>query len=379
MSMLGETPFRYEEPLPAGEDLVDREDELRGLAERARAGRNTRLVAPRRYGKTSLLKHLVAAPRDMPFVAVYVDLYGTLGAAEVTARVERALRAARLPRGQARWLDGRLRTFARSARVRLGPLSLAVSDAAGPPASGEPGALEDRFAIFAELQQRIDAPLVVVLDEFQAVLAGPGEHDAAIRSEIQHHDRVGYVFAGSHVGMMRELFADRARPFYAQAAPLTLGPLPPGPLAEYVGARFERHRRDCERVLGALLDVARGHPQRSMMLAAHLFAATPDGGRADEGTFEDALAAAMREADNELAGRWDAFTVSQRRAIAAIADGQTPFSHAAARAHGTSKGATGKALAALAANGDIAQEPDGGWAIVDPFIELWARALRTRG
>jgi hypothetical protein len=380
--MLGPTPFRYEEPLPAGEDLVDREEELAGLSERARAGRNTRVAAPRRYGKTSLLKHLIAAKGrggSGPEVGFYVDLYGAIGAADVAVRLERALHAAELPRGQTRWLDGRLRTLARSAQVRVGPLSVARSDAAGPPRSGEPGALEDRFAVFAELRDRIDAPVVVVLDEFQAVLAVGVEIDARIRSEIQHHDRVGYVFAGSHVGMMRELFADRTRPFYAQAAPLTLGPLPPGPLAEYVGARFERHNRDCDRVLGALLDIGRGHPQRSMMLAAHLFAATPEHSAADEATFEDALAAAMREADNELQGRWDAFTVSQRRALAALADRQAPFSRAAVLAHGTSKGATGKALAALAASADVAQAPDGGWIIVDPFMEEWIRRLRTRG
>ena len=220
--------------------------------------------------------------------------------------------------------------------------------------------------------------MIVVLDEFQAVLAGAGEIDATIRSEIQHHDCVGYIFAGSHVGMMRELFADQTRPFYAQAAPLTLGPLPPGPLAEYIGARFERHHRDCERVLGGLLDLGRGHPQRSMMLAAHLFAATAEGAIADEATLEDALASAMREAENELQGRWDAFTLSQRRALAALADEQAPFSNVAQRLHGTSKATTGKALAGLAASADIT-ELDGRWSIVDPFLQEWIRGLQARG
>src|SRR5450755_5171915 len=73
------------------------------------------------------------------------------------------------------------------------------------------------------------------------------------------------------------------------------------------------------------LDVARGHPQRSMMLAAHLFARTPAGGAADEVTFEDALAGALLDADGELHGRWDALTVSQRRAIAALASGEAPI------------------------------------------------------
>jgi hypothetical protein len=46
---------------------------------------------------------------------------------------------------------------------------------------------------------------------------------------------------------------------------------------------------------------------------------------------------------------------------------------------GTLRGATGKALAALAASADVTQAAGGGWTIVDPFMEEWVRRLRTRG
>jgi hypothetical protein len=115
-----------------------------------------------------------------------------------------------------------------------------------------------------------------------------------------------------------------------------------------------------------------------MMLAAHLFARTPPGGAAGEATFEDALAGALLDADGELHGRWDALTVSRRRAIAALASGEAPFSQTAARQHGTSKDATSKALAALAQTADIAQDPTAatGWMIIDPLTHEW---LRRRG
>lgn len=369
------TPFVYEEPLPAREPLVDREDELRALLERGLAARNTRLEAPRRYGKTSLLRHMLAEVLAAGGASVYVDLYGVVSAAEVVARLEHALAAAELARGQRRWLQARLRSATRSASVRLGPVSLARGSSDGPPGTGEPGALEDRLAIFAELQQRLAAPVVVVLDEFQSIMGATSSLDAAVRSVIQHHTDVGYVFAGSHVGMMRALFSDRTRPFYAQAPQVTLGPLAPEPLAEYIADRFEHAGRGCEPALGPLLDVAQGHPQRAMMLAAHLFAHTPEDQTADEATFEDALGSALREADGELRGRWDALTVSQRRALVAVAADEPPFSQTAARRHGTSKGATGKALRTLADTGDIAQSADTrpGWRIIDPLLAEWLR------
>lgn len=52
-------PFRYTAPVDV-EDLIDREAEARALAERAAEGNNSRLVATRRYGKTSLLRKVIA-------------------------------------------------------------------------------------------------------------------------------------------------------------------------------------------------------------------------------------------------------------------------------------------------------------------------------
>ena len=53
-----------------------------------------------------------------------------------------------------------------------------------------------------------------------------------------------------------------------------------------------------------------------------VLARTPAGGAADEATFEDALAGTLLKADGELHGRSDAVTVSQRRALDALAGGE---------------------------------------------------------
>jgi hypothetical protein len=48
------------------------------------------------------------------------------------------------------------------------------------------------------------------------------DRGAVIRSETEHHgDAASYVFSGSVVGMMRELFGDRRRAVYGQAASIS--------------------------------------------------------------------------------------------------------------------------------------------------------------
>ena len=64
-----QNPFRYSEPVPADE-LLDRDGEAHTLLERATGGNNSRLVAPRRYGKTSLLSRVAQDARSEGWAAV---------------------------------------------------------------------------------------------------------------------------------------------------------------------------------------------------------------------------------------------------------------------------------------------------------------------
>jgi hypothetical protein len=70
---------------------------------------------------------------------------------------------------------------------------------------------------------------VIAIDEFQEVVRIDPALPGVLRSELEtHQTAAAYVFSGSHPGLMRELFSDRRHAFFAQATPITLGPLPPG-------------------------------------------------------------------------------------------------------------------------------------------------------
>ena len=97
-------PFRYSEPVPAAE-LIDRDAEIARLVATAVSGNNSRLLAPRRYGKTSLLNRLGEALAKEGWNAVYVDFFGVLTLADVSARVERAY-ATQLEGKVAAWFAG---------------------------------------------------------------------------------------------------------------------------------------------------------------------------------------------------------------------------------------------------------------------------------
>src|SRR5689334_21318416 len=103
-------PFRYAHPVDI-DDLVDRDDETELLLATATESNSSRLVAPRRYGKTSLLRRVLGEAAAEGWTGVYVDFYGVLTLGDVAERVERAYAQALTGRA-ARWFDGVRAAFA---------------------------------------------------------------------------------------------------------------------------------------------------------------------------------------------------------------------------------------------------------------------------
>lgn len=374
-------PFVFSEPV-APADLLDRDREAALLAERALGGHNSRLVAPRRYGKTSLLQRALADASSGGIVGVYVNFFGVLTVQDITARIESAY-AQQMPRGLREWFEGVRRTLTTSVRAGGGPLPLSVELGSG--GSGRERGLLEWLALPRQLHLTKGVRALIVFDEFQDVLLAGEKIDAVIRSEIEQHGQAAsYVFAGSHVGMMRELFASKRRAFYGQAGAVGLGPLSAPDIAAYMSDRFSDAGRDIGGALGPLLDFCEGHPQRTMLLAHFLFERVAAGERADASTFTAALDHVLAvEAGDELRALWSSLTGGQRRVLAAIAENSSPLYGRAAQARvgGTRGGAMTSALRGLIDAGEVVEDDARatGHRVVDPLLAYWVRAGRPRG
>src|SRR3954452_12906482 len=81
-------PFRFSGPL-SPEDMIDRDPEADDLLALAEGGHSFRLVGPRRYGKTTLLRRVLEAADKRGMSTVLVDLQDVLSIAEIVVRIER--------------------------------------------------------------------------------------------------------------------------------------------------------------------------------------------------------------------------------------------------------------------------------------------------
>ena len=364
-------PFVYDDPLPPGE-LVDRDAEAAQLLALAEGGHNTRLSAPRRYGKTTLILRVLEDARRIGMNTVYVDFYGAVAVPEIVRRLEEAY----------------LKDLAGPVRRAVINLlhSWSVRGKVSPGGVGGEVELSGRRGHEAQLSRVLDLPVtvyertaartLVVFDEFQDFLRAQGQVDGLIRSRIQfHREQASYVFAGSEPGMLAGLFTDRKRPLYDQARPIDLGPLPYADLSDYIAGRFERGGRDPGEALDALLDLVRGHPQRAMLLAHHLWEQTPRGGTAGADEFAAALQAVERETGERFEQTWLtlAHAPNQRRVLLALAQSDASlYSRRTLEAFALEKGGAESGLRGLVALGEV-RDVEGRLVIVDPLLERWAR------
>lgn len=369
------SPFRFEGPVEPA-DLIGRERETTQVVGYAQAGRAMSIAAPRRYGKTSLLRAVAERLTADGGLVATVDLLGLDGPADFATRYATAWRRATEGDRRLRGTVQRVLAGLSGLGVTVAGVGVQVSFARGQ----DPGAV---LHTVLDLPRQVDRPVLVVLDEFQALHEAWPQGEGVLRGHVQQQlGTTSYVFAGSQPHLLEAAFADSGRAFYNQVLRVPVGRLPAPALADAFTERFELTERDPGPALSPLLRLADGHPQRAMFLAHLLWEQTPRGAAADDTTWEAALAVARSWVADEMAAVWSPLSRNQQVALRAVAE----YGSATVAAAGDSpvpRSARQAAEASLVRLGLIETDegrtgPRGGMRrrLVDPLLGDWV--LRRR-
>jgi len=327
-------PFEFGREL-SSDELVDRRQELEAVADVLRNAGRLFLIGPRRFGKTSLLRaateHVERKKRSKRTVVVLrydAQSFSTLD--QLAARI--ASDAAERLTGTVEKAADAIKQFFASVRPTAsfdpseGKWSIALAGTAGRETG--PPLLADVLHGVERLAERSGVPVALVLDEFQEVVEDGGlEAEEQIRSAIQQHRHVGYVFAGSKTRLLADMVTAPTRPFYRMGSVLFLGPVPRADFAGFI----ERGFTEADIPVGpgavdAILDAAEEVPYNVQLLAHACWAVCRMEGDA-EGKLPVALttelvrqtrdAEALRH-DPFYTQLWASLTSTQRRALLAI-------------------------------------------------------------
>lgn len=374
-----QNPFVYGEVVPAAA-FVNRVAELDRLVGDLAAGQKVFLISPRRYGKSSLIRHALAAMARRGALTVEVTVSSFSSYVAFLEGYARALVAAETKSDRVRsWLGDTIRSA--RAEVRYAPDTSPL----GAITVSFPAVRSDRdvsrlaqevFALPARLAETRRRQVVVALDEFQAIggfNGGSVEH--AMRAAVQHQRNVGYVFAGSEPSLMERMLGPK-RPFYKAGPVIRLEKIPADEFASAIDARFSRSGIKPEPGLGAaIVELAGNLPYDVQRLAHETWDEVRTGGRR-RATLDDlhqALRRLLTEQQTMFEAIWQRLTLAQRAVLRAVVleDGRELLSADARTRHRLGGPSTVQAALAALVRDDLITRAGARYAVVDSLLREW--------
>ncbi len=227
-----------------GYNFTGRAAETQRLVANFEGGINTILISPRRWGKTSLVKHVCQQVDRNKVLPVFLDMF--------TCRSEydfyNALAAAILKQTASsaeRWMDNARDFLARlTPKISVSPdplsdfsLSLGITSKTHTPEE----ILQLAETIAIKKQKRI----VVCIDEFQQIGEFPDSVNVQkrLRSVWQHQQWTSYCLFGSKKHLMSSIFQRRNMPFYQFGDTIFLKRLSTEEWTNYIVSHFEQYDR----------------------------------------------------------------------------------------------------------------------------------------
>ncbi len=199
-----------------GVPFFNRLKELKRLIGNIHEGAHTVLIAPRRYGKTSLAKHAIQKT-ELPHSEI--DLFVAINEIDIGDKIITGVSSViqQITSGPEQWFNV-LREFFKKADKKwtIGIKGATLELIPHNPKTVPQNILDVLEALEFILEKR-KMKAIIYIDEFQEILetnAGKAI-EGAVRHFAQECKHVVFIFSGSSRKMLNKIFNDRSRPLYS--------------------------------------------------------------------------------------------------------------------------------------------------------------------
>lgn len=377
----GRNPFTYGD-LVQDESFTDRVDELAQLRADVTNGQNVALIAPRRFGKSSLVREALSGLVGQGMLVVEVDLMTTPTKERLAGKLAKSIHDdVATPLFRAR---ERLQIFS---SLRIVPVmtvdtdgSISFSFTNSRSQADIDDTLERLFELPATLAADRGRQLAVFFDEFQEITEIDPRLPAQMRATFQKQTHVSHLYAGSKRHMMHRLFNDKNEPFYRSAKTMEIGRIPLPVFTTFIKKQFDRTDRGVsDEAVDRLLTITDGHPYATQELAYALWEQVPEGFTASTSDLDAALAAVLRAENAHFTLVWETATRPQKLILQALArERGKPFSNAYRERYDLPPtSGVQRALTPLIERELVSKETEGIYSLAEPFLREWILAYAS--
>ncbi len=225
-----------------GYDFIGREKELALIIEYLKMGQSVVLVAPRRFGKTSLVLETLKRLKKQNYYTAFVDVFTNptleLLSSSITTEVlknhklhEQFLKAKNNAASM-------LKNLKLKAVIDDFQFIIGFAD----PSKNEWELISESIDFVNDFSKKHHKQMICAYDEFGDVkkFDTKGNLIKLFRSKIQHQKNTTYIFSGSLESVMNNMFVTSKSPFYRLARIIHLGYVEKKPWVAYLKRKLRR-------------------------------------------------------------------------------------------------------------------------------------------
>lgn len=292
-------PFFVSTDIP-DEYFCDRDAETAKIIGHIRNGSNIVLKAPRRLGKSSLIKHVFAQKEIVKdYNTLYVDIYATKNALDFQLELQGRLLNAPFAKGTR--LKMEFESLLKGAYFKMGGINAVSGQIELPgfgfaPSSVPILSLEAMFDFLSKTKKQN----LVVFDEFQQIEAYPERMAATLRSFVQGSNNTRFIFSGSSRHMLATMFQLSNQPFYKSAVSMDLDVIPVDTYTAFCERMFESGKKKIDpEAVEFVYYLFSGETYLMQALMKDVYASLQEGASAGIQEVKDALFALLESRDSD--------------------------------------------------------------------------------
>ncbi len=244
-----------------GDAFCNRVVERQWLAENIARINHTVIMAPRRYGKSSLL-NCVIHDHKLPYI--WVDFLSVATKEDVAEKIlvgAKQLLFQLSP--ELKKIQQQAKDFVKSftPELSLGVMGQSITFHLGNEAKTP---LDEMLLQLDDYAGRMKKKGIVVFDEFQQIseLKESATLEALIRHAVERSKNITYIFSGSNRHLLQEMFGKSTRPLYRLCQPMTIDRIHPEEYIKFINkvALIKWKKAFPEEVIQLILTLTECHP-----------------------------------------------------------------------------------------------------------------------
>ena len=320
MKLQSPNPFQYGVVID-DTAFCNRKEEIAYLKSQINNGYSTWLFSPRRFGKTSLIEKVFRELNDS--ICIYIDLYNIKSKDDFCRKYSKVIAKALF-----NWKDDimRLTTSLSEAFNKLSP-TISFDEFGNSSFSLNVQKIEKQEDIetILEIPYRISSKtskkVCIAFDEFQEIRRIDPFLLNWMRSSFQRHKNISYIFSGSKLSLMEDIFSSAQSPFYEFAAKMNLSIISRDELFTFVEDNFTKHGLSVEtHTVDKILEKSECQPHFTQYFASIVFDLVKAGIDQNIDNFHDSwMQKIIIPQSDVFQDIYDQLTNSQRAALQAIA------------------------------------------------------------